>query len=64
MLIKRIDESNQINPITNPAIIFNGVKMRGFFKNNYGYGYDYVYGNKGRGNKERGKKDKKALVKS
>jgi tyrosine-protein kinase Etk/Wzc len=59
MVIKRIDESNQINPINNPAIIFNGVKVRGFFKNNYGYGYDYVYGNK-----ERGKKDKKALVKS
>ena len=46
MLIKRIDENNQINPINNPAIIFNGVKMRGFFKNNYGYGYDYVYGSK------------------
>jgi tyrosine-protein kinase Etk/Wzc len=51
MLIKRIDENNQINPINNPAIIFNGVKMRGFFKNNYGYGYDYVYGNKQRGGK-------------
>lgn len=48
MLIKRIDENNHINPINNPAIIFNGVKMRGFFKNNYGYGYDYVYGNKTR----------------
>jgi hypothetical protein len=22
------------------------VKTRGFFKNNYGYGYDYVYGGK------------------
>jgi hypothetical protein len=22
--------------------------MRGFLKNNYGYGYDYVYGNKDR----------------
>ena len=43
MLIKRIDENNQINPINNPAIIFNGVKVRGFFKNNYGYGYDYIY---------------------
>lgn len=53
MLIKRIDENNQINPINNPAIIFNGVKMRGFFKNNYGYGYDYVYGNKERANKNR-----------
>ena len=58
ILIKRIDENNRINPINNPAIIFNGVKMRGFFKNNYGYGYDYVYGNK-----ERGKKDKKPTIK-
>ena len=58
MLIKRIDESNQINPINNPAIVFNGVKVRGFFKNNYGYGYDYVYGNK-----ERGKKEKKSILK-
>ncbi len=53
MLIKRIDENNQINPINNPAIVFNGVKARGFFKNNYGYGYDYVYGNKERGTKEK-----------
>ncbi|MEO8819560.1 MAG: polysaccharide biosynthesis tyrosine autokinase [Ginsengibacter sp.] len=48
ILIRRIDENININPINNPAIIFNGVKMRGFFKNNYGYGYDYVYGNKDR----------------
>ncbi|MEO9070473.1 MAG: CpsD/CapB family tyrosine-protein kinase, partial [Ginsengibacter sp.] len=48
MLIKRLDETSHINPINNPAIIFNGLKMRGFFKNNYGYGYDYVYGNKDR----------------
>jgi capsular exopolysaccharide synthesis family protein len=46
MLIKRLDESMEINPLNNPAIIFNGVKKRGFFKNNYGYGYDYVYGGK------------------
>ena len=58
MLIKRIDENNHINPINNPAIIFNGVKMRGFFKNNYGYGYDYVYGNK-----ERKKESKKPIAK-
>ncbi|MGC4100579.1 GumC family protein [Ferruginibacter sp.] len=51
MLIRRIDENNQINPIHNPAIVFNGVKTRGVFKNNYGYGYDYVYGNKDRGGK-------------
>lgn len=53
ILIKRIDENSHINPINNPAIIFNGVKMRGFFKNNYGYGYDYVYGNKGRKKEEK-----------
>jgi capsular exopolysaccharide synthesis family protein len=58
MLIKRIDENNHINPINNPAIIFNGVKSRGFFKNNYGYGYDYVYGNKERARESR------SLVKS
>ena len=58
MLIKRLDENSHINPINNPAIIFNGIKMRGFFKNNYGYGYDYVYGNK-----ENKKESKKPIVK-
>lgn len=58
ILIKRIDENSHINPINNPAIIFNGVKMRGFFKNNYGYGYDYVYGNK-----DRKKQERKPIVK-
>jgi capsular exopolysaccharide synthesis family protein len=46
LLVKRIDENNEINPIHNPAIVFNGVKARGLFRNNYGYGYNYVYGNK------------------
>jgi tyrosine-protein kinase Etk/Wzc len=46
MLIKRIDENNQINPIQNLGIVFNGVKIRGFFTKNYTYGYDYVYGPK------------------
>lgn len=55
MLIKRLDENNKINPLINPAIIFNGVKIRGFFKNNYGYGYDYVYGDKGKKKRERSK---------
>ena len=49
ILVKRMDESNQINRINNPAIIFNGVKMRGFFSNHYyGYGYNYVDSNKER----------------
>lgn len=46
LLVKRLDETIQINPINNPAIIFNGLKTRGMFKSNYGYGYNYVYGNK------------------
>ncbi len=46
MIIRRIDDNNTINPLQNTAIIFNGVKGRGFFKNSYGhgYGYGYVYG--------------------
>lgn len=52
VLIKRLDASSRINPIHNPAIVFNGVKQRGFLAANYGYGYgyDYVYGKK-RGHK-------------
>lgn len=48
VLIKRLDASNEINPIHNAAIIFNGVKQRGLLAANYGYGYgyNYVYGNK------------------
>lgn len=55
VLIKRIDANNHINPIHNPAIIFNGVRQRGFLAANYGYGYgyDYVYGY---GNKKPGMK--------
>lgn len=59
MLVKRIDETNQINPINNPAIVFNGVKTRGMFKNNHGYGYNYVYGSKQYGYGQKTKKQKK-----
>lgn len=55
-LVKRIDENNEINPIHNPAIVFNGVKERGVIKNKYGYGYNYVYGTYG--NKDNGKNKK------
>ena len=64
MMIKRLNLRNNVNPINNPAIIFNGVKMRGFFKAKYGYGYgyDYVYrGNYGGG---KTKKEKKTMMKS
>lgn len=46
MVVKRIDENLEINPINNPAIVFNGVKRRGVFRNHYGYGYNYVYGDR------------------
>ena len=64
MLVKRIDENLEVNPLKNPAIIFNGVKKRGFFKNNYGYGYDYVYGGKylADGKKKEKKNDKKHTI--
>lgn len=58
MLVKRIDENCEINPIHNPAIVFNGVKTRGMFKSNYGYGYNYVYG------QQKGKVANKKTVKS
>lgn len=60
MLVKRIDENTQFNPINNPAIIFNGLKTRGLFKNNYGYGYNYVYGNKHYGYNPKTRKQKKS----
>ena len=40
-LLKRFDQNNEITPLKNAAIIFNGVKNRGFITNNYGYGYGY-----------------------
>ncbi len=58
MLVKRIDENNKINPLVNPAIIFNGIKSRGFSKTNYGYGYGYVYETKKR---PKSKKKKPAM---
>lgn len=61
MIVKRIDDNNTINPLHNTAIIFNGVKGRGFFKNSYGhgYGYGYVYGYN-----TDNKKSKKSILKS
>lgn len=44
IVLKRLDSSLEINPLNNAGIVFNGVKNRGFFNSNYGYGYDYMYG--------------------
>lgn len=61
MIIKRIDGNHQINPIVNPAIIFNGLKSRGVFKYNYGYGYNYVYDKSYYGDDKKSKKQKKSV---
>jgi tyrosine-protein kinase Etk/Wzc len=38
--IERLDQNNQLNNI---AIVFNGIRPRGFGKHHYGYGYGYGY---------------------
>lgn len=41
--VQRIDEEIKINHLNNAAIVFNGIRSRGFTKNTYGYGYGYGY---------------------
>ena len=41
--IQRLDANNKINALKNMAIVFNGIKSRGFGGNGYGYGYGYGY---------------------
>ncbi|HEU4472144.1 MAG TPA: polysaccharide biosynthesis tyrosine autokinase [Flavisolibacter sp.] len=43
VFVQRIDENNKINQLNNTAIVFNGVRPRGFGNKNYGYGYGYGY---------------------
>jgi len=38
-----LDANNKINELKNMAIVFNGIRSRGFGKNGYGYGYGYGY---------------------
>jgi tyrosine-protein kinase Etk/Wzc len=44
VLIQRLDENNMVTNLKNIAIIFNGIRSRGFKKDNYGYGFGYGYG--------------------
>jgi tyrosine-protein kinase Etk/Wzc len=50
-MLKRIEENNRINELKNVALVFNGVRSRGFSKNGYGqgYGYGYIYQQERRG---------------
>jgi len=43
--IKTLDETNRFKPLKNLAIVFNGIKPRGFVRT-FGYGYGYGYENK------------------
>lgn len=38
---QRLDHVLQTKPIKNLAVVFNGVKSRGYIKKSYGYGYGY-----------------------
>jgi tyrosine-protein kinase Etk/Wzc len=53
--IERMDANNKINELKNMAIVFNGVRSRGFSKNGYGYGYGYGYIHKEKRTKRRQK---------
>ncbi len=44
--IKTLNDTNRFKPLKNMAIVFNGIKPRGFIKGNFGYGYGYGYENK------------------
>lgn len=43
VFVQRIDQENKINELNNLAIVFNGIKSRGFGGKRYGYGYGYGY---------------------
>ncbi|MCU7548262.1 polysaccharide biosynthesis tyrosine autokinase [Chitinophagaceae bacterium LB-8] len=49
-MVQILDESNKVTALSNPFIVFNGIKKRGFIKGSYGFGYgfgyEYVYKNR------------------
>jgi Mrp family chromosome partitioning ATPase len=46
ILLKRFDKNQALNPLKNVSIVFNSVKSKGYFNNEYGYGYKYTYSGK------------------
>lgn len=46
ILLKRFDKSQALNPLNNTSIVFNSIKSKGYFNNEYGYGYKYTYSGK------------------
>ncbi|MFD2248003.1 GumC family protein [Pontibacter ruber] len=45
-IVQRMAQDNKLKKLNQVAIVFNGVKPRGFVKGQYGYGYGYGYENK------------------
>jgi capsular exopolysaccharide synthesis family protein len=41
VLVEQLDKSSKVNVLKNMAIVFNGIRPRGFGKHHYGYGYGY-----------------------
>jgi len=44
IFLKKLEEKLRTNSLKNPAIVYNGIKEKGFGKYGYGYGYEYGYG--------------------
>jgi len=44
LLVQQLDENIQAAQLSNVAIVFNGIRSRGFMGSNYGYGSGYGYG--------------------
>ncbi|WP_114778455.1 GumC family protein [Botryobacter ruber] len=42
-VVQRLGQSGKLKSLRNVAIVFNGVKPRGFVNGKYGYGYGYGY---------------------
>lgn len=49
MFLQRLSTQHKLNSLKNPAIIYNGVKGKGFGKYGYGYGYGYTEGSDNKG---------------
>jgi tyrosine-protein kinase Etk/Wzc len=41
VLVEQIDKNSKVNILKNMAIVFNGIRPKGFGKHHYGYGYGY-----------------------
>jgi Mrp family chromosome partitioning ATPase len=44
-IVERLNKNKKLESMPHLAIVFNGVKSRGFVKKHYGYGYGYGHEN-------------------